>query len=338
MHAVLGIESSCDETAAGVLVDGHRVLSNVVASQNDLHAKFKGIVPEIASRAHIERINRIIREALDRAEVAPDDIEAVAATNRPGLIGSLLIGLTAAKTLAWTWGRPFVAVDHVHAHAFSPAIGLEQPPLPAVSLVVSGGHTSLYHVRDYTDLERIGRTRDDAAGEAYDKVANILDLGFPGGPIVDRLAQQGDPGAVDLPRTWLERGSLDFSFSGLKTAVLYHVHGPGRTQGGLERLGEQDKADICASFQRAVVDVLVGKVMRAVQQTRVRTVMAGGGVVANGELRARLKEACDRRRIRLYLAPRAYCTDNGAMVAYLGHHLHRLGLTTPLDITATPTL
>jgi len=338
VETVLGIETSCDETAAGVLADGRVVLSNVVASQDDLHARFGGVVPEIASRAHIERINQIVREALERAQVGPERIAAVAATNRPGLVGSLLVGLTAGKTLAWAWDKPFVAVDHVHAHAVSAAIGLDEAPFPAIALVVSGGHTSLLRIRDYTDIELIGRTRDDAAGEAYDKVASILALGYPGGPIVDRLAQQGDPNAVPLPRTWLEPGSLHFSFSGLKTAVLYHVHGPGRTTGGLERLSEQDKADICASFQAAVVDVLVGKTMRAVEQTGVQTVLAGGGVVANSELRRRLQETCDERGVRLHLAPRAYCTDNGAMIAYLGWHLLQRGVTSPLDTGATPTL
>lgn len=338
MQIVLGIETSCDETAAGLLAGGRDVLSNVVASQNDLHARFRGVVPEVASRAHIERINLIVREALDRAQVKPEDITAIASTNRPGLIGCLLVGLTAAKTLAWAWGKPFIAVDHVQAHALSPAIGMEEPPLPAVSLVVSGGHTSLILLKDFTTSQLLGRTRDDAAGEAYDKVASILGLGYPGGPIIDKLAAGGDPKAVQLPRTRLEPDSLDFSFSGIKTAVLYHVHGPGKTTGGLERLRDQDKADICASFQAAVVDVLVGKTMLAARQTGVRTVMAGGGVVANSALRAALQVACDKRKIELYLAPRTYCTDNGAMIAYLGWQMHKRGITTPWDVTATPTL
>jgi N6-L-threonylcarbamoyladenine synthase len=338
MDVVLGIETSCDETAAAVLAGGKDVLSNVVASQNDLHAKFRGVVPEIASRAHIERINLIVREALERAQVRSEGITAIASTNRPGLIGCLLIGLTAAKTLAWTWGKPFVAVDHVQAHALSPGIGLDEPPLPAVALVVSGGHTSLMLLKDCATSERLGKTRDDAAGEAYDKVASILGLGYPGGPIIDKLAKGGDAKAVQLPRPWLEAESLDFSFSGIKTAVLYHVHGPGKTTGGLEKLSEQHKADICASFQAAVVDVLVGKTMMAVQQTGVRTVMVGGGVAANSALRARMQEECDKRRIQLNLAQRTYCTDNGAMIAYLGWQLYKRGMVTALDATATPTL
>jgi N6-L-threonylcarbamoyladenine synthase len=338
MDFVLGIESSCDETAAGVLAAGKDVLSNIVASQNDLHAKFRGVVPEIASRAHIERINLIVREALDRAQVKPQDIAAIASTNRPGLIGCLLIGLTAAKTLAWAWRKPFVAVNHVQAHALSAGIGLDEPPLPAVALVVSGGHTSLMLLRSFTESQPLGKTRDDAAGEAYDKVASILGLGYPGGPIIDNLAKGGDPKAVPLPRTWLEPESLDFSFSGIKTAVLYHVHGPGKTSGGLEKLTEQHKADICASFQAAVVDVLVGKTLQAVKQTGVQTVLVGGGVAANSALRTRMQEECDKRRIQVHLARRTYCTDNGAMIAYLGWQMFKRGMITPLDATATPTL
>ncbi len=337
MNVILGIETSCDETAAGLIADGKDVLSNVVASQNDLHARFRGVVPEIASRAHIERINLIVREALERGGVAPEQITAIAATSRPGLIGCLLIGLTAAKTLAWTWNKPFIAVNHIQAHALSPAIGLDAPPLPAVSLVVSGGHTSLMLVKDPIEADVIGRTRDDAAGEAYDKVASILGLGYPGGPIIDRMAKGGDPKAVNLPRTWLEKGSLDFSFSGLKTAVLYHVHGPGKTSGGLEKLSEQDKADICASFQAAVVEVLVRKTLLAVGQTGVKTVMVGGGVAANSALRETMQRECEKRGIAAHLAARTWCTDNGAMIAYLGWHLHQRGITTPLDATATPT-
>jgi len=338
MALVLGIETSCDETAAGVVADGRDVLSNVVASQDDLHAVFGGVVPEIASRAHIERINFIVREALERAGVALAQVDAVAVTNRPGLIGSLLVGLTAAKTLAWVLDKPLIAVDHVHAHATSAAVGLDDPPWPAVALVVSGGHTSLYLVRDYTEIELLGRTRDDAAGEAFDKVASILGLGYPGGPVIDRMAQKGDAGRVDLPRTWLEPESLDFSFSGLKTAVLYHVHGPGRTSGGLERLTEQDKADICASFQSAVVDVLVGKTLRAARRTAVSSVVAGGGVVANSHLRRRLREECERAGLRLFLADRRFCTDNGAMIAHLGYYLWRRGICASLEVGAVPTL
>lgn len=334
MTLVLGIETSCDETSAGVVVDGHDVRSNVVATQFDLHAKFGGVVPEIASRAHIERLDGVIREALERAGAGRDDVDVVAVTHTPGLVGALLIGVTAAKTLAWAWSRPLVAVNHVEAHACSAAIALGHGPWPAIALVVSGGHTSLYHVRDYVDIEPLGATTDDAAGEAFDKVASILGLGYPGGPVIDRVAAGGNPSAVAFPRTMLGRDSLDFSFSGIKTAVLYHVHGPGETQGGLERLSQQDVADVAASFQAAVVDVLVAKTMMAVERTGTRTVVVGGGVAANRRLRSELGAACEREGVTLHLTPMTYCTDNGAMIAAMGYHRFRAGLTTPLDVEA----
>ena len=279
-RTILGIETSCDETAAAVVTGPHRVRSNVVATQFDVHARYGGVVPELASRAHIENIDGVIREAMKAAGVTREEIDAVAVTCRPGLAGCLLIGLTAAKTLAMAWSRPLVGVNHVHAHAASAAIEVgpdEPPPWPAVALVVSGGHTSLLRLRSPLEIETLGATIDDAAGEAFDKVASILDLGFPGGPVISRTAEKGDPRACDFPRTFLARDSLDFSFSGLKTAVLYHVHGPGKTSGGLARLRPQDVADICASFQAAVVEVLVAKVLLAVEQTGIHTVVIGGG-------------------------------------------------------------
>lgn len=334
MSTVLGIETSCDETSAAVVVDGRRVLSNVVSSQVDLHAKYGGVVPEIAARAHVERLNGVIIEALEVAGVGRDEIDAVAVTHRPGLIGALLIGLSGAKSLSWAWGKPLVGVDHVAAHAVSPAIELASAPFPFVSLVVSGGHTDLYLVRGYDRLELLGSTTDDAAGEAFDKVASILGLGYPGGPAIDRAARVGDAKAIRFPRTMLERGSLDFSYSGIKTAVLYHVHGSGKTSGGLERLSEGEIADIAASFEAAAVSPLVKKTMLAVSRTGVDTVMAGGGVVANTLLRAELKAACDAIELTLCLAAPAYCTDNGAMIAALGHHLLGLGKTAGLDLGA----
>jgi N6-L-threonylcarbamoyladenine synthase len=333
---ILGIETSCDETSAAVVVDGHSVLSNIVSSQVDLHAKFGGVVPEIAARAHLEQINLIIQEALDQASVPHHRIDAVAVTNRPGLIGALLIGLSCAKALAWAWHKPLVAVDHLKAHLLSPAIELGRTPFPLVSLVVSGGHTELYLARDYDDLELLGGTTDDAAGEAFDKVANILGLGYPGGPAVDRAARQGNPEAVRFPRTWLGPDSLDFSYSGLKTAVLYHVHGPGKTSGGLEKLGEQEIADLAASFQAAAVEPLVRKTMLAVARTGVETVFVGGGVAANSALRSQMQNACSARNLTLHLAPLEYCTDNGAMVAALGYHLLKRGQADSLDLGAFP--
>ena len=325
MTTVLGIETSCDETAAAVVVDGTDVRSNVVASQVDLHRKYGGVVPEIASRAHIECLDGVIREAMETAGAGAEDIDVIAVTQRPGLVGSLLIGMTAAKTLSWVWGKPLVYVDHVLAHACSPAIGLEAPPWPAVALIVSGGHSSLYEIRGFDAIERLGVTTDDAAGEAFDKVATILGLGYPGGPEIERAARQGNPKAIAFPRTLLGPDSLDFSFSGVKTAVLYHVHGPGRTEGGLERLTPQDIANIAASFQAAVVDVLVRKTMRAVDQRNVDAVVLGGGVAANKALRQALADACEERRLTFHAAPMAYCGDNGAMIAALGYHLYLRG-------------
>jgi len=336
MTTILGIETSCDETSAAVVIDGRQVLSNVVSSQIDLHAKYGGVVPEIAARAHVEQLNPVITEALEQAGTAPQQIDALAVTNRPGLIGALLIGLSGAKALAWAWNKPLVAVDHLRAHLMSPAIELERAPFPLVSLVVSGGHTDLYLARDYDDLELLGATTDDAAGEAFDKVANILALGYPGGPAIDAAARNGDPQAIRFPRTWLGPDSLDFSYSGLKTAVLYHVHGPGRTSGGLEKLTGRQIADIAASFQAAAVEPLVKKTILAVARTGVATVFVGGGVAANSALRAEMQAACSDRNLALHLAPLEYCTDNGAMVAALGYHLLTRGQTAALDLGAYP--
>ncbi len=334
---ILGIETSCDETAAAVVVDGVDVRSNVVASQVDFHRRFGGVVPEIASRAHIERLDTVLAEAMERAACSADDIDAIAVTNRPGLVGALLIGVTAAKTLSWRWGKPLVAVDHIAAHAYSPAIGLSAPPWPAVALIASGGHTSLYHVRDADHVEKIGATIDDAAGEAFDKVATILNLPYPGGPEIEKLAREGNPRAASFPRTLFDRDSLDFSFSGIKTAVLYHVHGNGRTSGGLERLTRSELADIAASFQQAVIDVLITKSLRAAAQTGCRTVVLGGGVAANGTLRQALADACAAEGLTFHAANRAYCTDNAAMIAGLGFHLLRRGELAALDVDAYPT-
>jgi len=271
---------------------------------------------------------------MELAGVERDGIEAIAVTHRPGLIGALLIGLSGAKALAWAWGKPLVAVDHLAAHVMSAAIDLEAAPFPFVALVVSGGHTDLYLARDYDELELLGSTTDDAAGEAFDKVASILGLGYPGGPIVDRVARDGDAKAIRFPRTMLGRESLDFSYSGIKTAVLYHVNGTGKTSGGLEKLSEGEIADIAASFQAAVVEPLVAKTMRAVNQTGVETVMVGGGVAANSVLRRELEAACAARALKLHLAGMEYCTDNGAMIAALGYHLLGRGGVATLELGA----
>ena len=334
MTALLGIETSCDETAAAVVEDGRVVRSNVVASQVAFHRKYGGVVPEIASRKHLEVINSVIGEALSTAALDLGDLDAIAVTYAPGLVGSLLAGVTAAKTLSWLWSKPLVAVDHIQAHTTSPAIGLDPPPWPAVALVVSGGHTTLFNVRGFLELERLGVTTDDAAGEAFDKVASILGLSYPGGPSIEKCARDGDPDAFKFPRTMLGCESLDFSFSGIKTAILYHVNGPGRTSGGLEKMSPQQVADTAASFQKAVVDVLVGKAMRAVSRVGARTVVLGGGVAANGVLRETLRAACTERDLTLHTAKLEYCGDNAAMIAALGFHLFRAGHTVDLSLDA----
>jgi N6-L-threonylcarbamoyladenine synthase len=337
MTLILGIETSCDETAAAVVGDGVDVRSNIIASQVDLHRKYGGVVPEIASRAHIEQIDAVIEEALAAAGCVERDIDAVAVTNRPGLVGALLVGVTAAKTLSWAWGKPLVAINHIEAHAYSPAIGADEPPWPAVGLIASGGHTSLFQINGPVAIRLLGATTDDAAGEAFDKVAAILGLSYPGGPQIERLAQEGDPEAVAFPRTMLAAGSLDFSFSGIKTAVLYHVHGHGQTSGGLEKLSRQELANIAASFQQAVIDVLVRKTMLAVGQTGLGSVVLGGGVAANRTLRDALAAACSERDLAFRAAQMQYCTDNAAMIAALGYHRLVAGDVSGLDLDAYAT-
>ena len=333
MATILGIESTCDETAAAVVADGWDVRSNVVATQVELHAKYRGVVPEIASRAHIENILPVLRESLAAAGCTFADVDAVAVAHRPGLIGSLLIGVTAAKSLAWSLGKPLIGVDHVHAHLYSVMLEKnEPPPLPAVGLVVSGGHTSLYRVGAWDDVELIGSTIDDAVGEAYDKVAAILGLGYPGGPILDGLAAKGDSRAIAFPRTMLERESLDFSFSGLKTAVLYHVRGvPGKLhQQPKPPPTEQELHDIAASFQAACVDVITRKLRRALEQTGGRSVIVGGGVSANRGLRAALATF----DVPVLFPPLRYCTDNAAMSAGLANVSWQQQRFAPLDLDA----
>jgi N6-L-threonylcarbamoyladenine synthase len=328
MAMILGIESTCDETAAAV-VGGGAVLSSVVATQTELHARYRGVVPEIASRAHLENICPVIQEALAAAGVTMGRIDAVAVAYRPGLIGSLLIGVTAAKTLAWALGKPLVGVDHVHAHLYSVVLQTgAAPPMPAVGLVASGGHTALYRLNDFLDVTLLGKTLDDAVGEAYDKVAAILGLGYPGGPIIDSLAQRGRAEAIQFPRAMLERDSLDFSFSGLKTSVLYHVRGPaGR---GEMRLGEQQMNDVAAAFQAACVDVLRQKLRRAAEKIGAESVIVGGGVSANSGLRAGLRGL----GIPVFFPQPRFCTDNAAMIAALGELLLTRGRTSPLDLDA----
>jgi len=321
---ILGIETSCDETAAAVVAGCRRVLSSIVASQHDLHAEYAGVVPEIASRAHLERIVPVIRAALAEAGLALGDLQAVAVGHRPGLIGSLLVGVSAAKALAWSLGVPIIGVDHVLAHLHSCALDDEAIEYPALGLVVSGGHTSLFLVDGPLDVQLLGRTIDDAAGEAYDKAATILELGYPGGPALDQLAQRGDERAFDFPMASLGGDELNFSFSGLKTALLYAVCGQPVGRGAaahFERdasmLDAARKADLAASFQRAAVGALLRNVSRALDRHDVSCLLVGGGVSANTRLRADLAELSRRRKIRVRLPRPEYCLDNAAMIAAL---------------------
>ena len=333
---ILGIETSCDETCAAVVADGRRVLSNVVATQVEIHRKYGGVVPEIASRAHLEALVPVTAEALEAAGVGAEAIEAIAVVNRPGLIGSLLLGVTAAKALAWLRGLPLVGVDHVESHVYAACLDTEAGVFPSVSLIVSGGHTSLYHSAGPREHRLLGSTTDDAAGEAFDKVAAILGLEYPGGPSIDRAAERGSPKAVAFTRPWLGPDSLDFSFSGLKTAVLYHVRGRGAgAKDRPTRLSDARIADVAASFQECVVDVLVGKTLRAAEREGVGRIVVGGGVAANRRLRARFQEEAARMGLELFLPKRAYCTDNAAMVAGLAWHHVRAGQADPLDLEAS---
>lgn len=332
---VLCIETTCDETAAAVVDDRLEVLASVVASQDALHQRFGGVVPEIASRAHVERILPVLHETLRRANLELADLDAIAVANRPGLAGSLLVGLAAAKALCVATGLPLVAINHLQAHVYACRIASKQEVFPCVGLIVSGGHTCLYRCLGPTDFELLGTTIDDAAGEAFDKVAGMLGLGYPGGPAIQRAAEKGNPAAYALPRAFLREPRLDFSFSGLKTAVRYIIAGPGRVNFDEIRLPPQQVADLAASFQEAVVDCLVGKSIQALEQTGLGTLCVGGGVAANARLRERLAQETQRRGIRLFIAPLALCTDNAVMGAIAIERL-KAGLVEPLDIDVLP--
>jgi N6-L-threonylcarbamoyladenine synthase len=335
---VLGIESSCDETAAAVVEDGVRTLSSVVATQHELHGRFGGIVPEVACRAHAETMLPVVAQALAEAGVALNGLDGVAVTTTPGLIGALLVGVTTAKALSWSLGLPLLAVNHLHAHAYSVWLAGEEPSLPAVSLVVSGGHTSLFLTEGPLQHRLLGGTVDDAAGEAFDKVAHILRLGYPGGPAVEEAARGGDPAAVDFPRSGLGEPDACFSFSGLKTAVLYHCLGQNASRGDIESASYEPGfvADVAASFQGAVVDVLATKTFGAAERHMAAGVIVGGGVAANGRLRERLRREADERGFVLRLAPRRLCTDNAAMTAGIGCRMLEAGDVAALDVQAMP--
>ena len=329
----LGIETSCDETAAAVLQDD-KVLSSIVSSQIDIHKKFGGVVPELASREHLKNLMPIIREALAAASVTLQDINLVAVTYTPGLIGALLVGVSAAKAIAYARGIPFIGVHHGEGHILAAHIEYPGIGYPYLALLVSGGHTALYHVKGLGEYRLLGQTRDDAAGEAYDKVAKLLGLEYPGGPVLDKLAREGDPGAVKFPRGHLE--GYDFSFSGLKTAVRNHLALFTSKDKGLDP-GLNIK-DVAASFQAAVVDTLVDRTMQAASETRVDKIVVAGGVAANSLLRARMKDEAGKRGISLYLPGLDLCIDNAAMIALAGYLHHRRGETSRLDLNPRPSM
>ena len=328
---VLGIETSCDETAAALVLGGNDIASSVVSSQIDLHAAFGGVVPEVASRAHLDLLNPVIARAIVEAGVDERRIDAVACTVGPGLIGALLVGVSAAKALALAWDVPFVGVNHLEAHLYAALLEDPSTELPIVVLLVSGGHTMLVEMTAPGEYRLLGQTIDDAAGEAFDKVARFLGLGYPGGPAIEAMARKGDPTAIAFPRAMRNDegdGRLDFSFSGLKTAVMYYVR----------KHPDADTADLAASFQEAVVDVLVHKARRAARDVGARGIALGGGVAANGRLREALLDACATDGVRGYVPSPAMCTDNAAMIAAAGWHRLRLDGPTSLDAGAVPNL
>ncbi|MBU0754363.1 MAG: tRNA (adenosine(37)-N6)-threonylcarbamoyltransferase complex transferase subunit TsaD [Planctomycetes bacterium] len=340
---ILGVESSCDECAAAMVEDGVRVLSDVVSSQVKIHARYGGVVPEIASRRHMETILPVIEQALKDAGLKAHEIDAVAVTNRPGLIGALLVGLSAAKGLALALNKPLIPVHHIEAHLYAALMNHPAPVFPLVGLVVSGGHTSLYRINSPIEVTQIASTLDDAAGEAFDKVASILGLGYPGGPVVEKTASGHGKGSISFPRSFPGGKDLHFSFSGLKTAVLYHCKGvPGKKGAPPRKTGSHEfdpenpghVADVAASFQTAVVEVLIKRTFQAMDQEGAKGLVVGGGVAANKLLRQRLKEEAAGRDISLYLSPSNYATDNAVMIAGLAYPLFNAGRIGDLETDA----
>lgn len=315
----LAIESSCDETAAAVVKNGRTVLSNIISSQIEIHREYGGVVPEIASRHHLDNINPVIDEALEAAGVGFEDLDFICVTNRPGLIGALLIGTASAKALAYALDIPLIGVHHIRGHICANYIAAPELEPPFTALVVSGGHSTLADVKDYTDYEILGQTRDDAAGEAFDKVARVLGLGYPGGPLLDRLAKEGNPEAIAFKRVYLEKDSYDFSFSGTKTGVLNYLNSK------KQKKEEINRADVAASFQAAVVEVLVTKAVRLAKERGRDKLVLAGGVAANSCLREKLGEACAKEGIKLYAPPLILCTDNAAMIGCAGYYEYLAG-------------
>lgn len=325
LSLVLGIESSCDETAASVIKDGRTVLSSVVSSQIEIHREFGGVVPELASRKHVENIIPVIQEALSRAEVELIDVEGIAVTKGPGLIGCLMVGVSTAKAIAFSLEVPLIGIDHLEAH-LSAAHLEHDVPFPFIGLVVSGGHTSLYLVKSHTEFELLGRTRDDAAGEAFDKAAKLLGLSYPGGVEIDRLAKDGNERAISFPRPFKTSSSFDFSFSGIKTSLVYYLKKN-------PEHGNSELRDICASYQEAIVETLVEKTLNAARSDGVKSVVMAGGVACNSRLRALAKERFEQEGISLFIPSPKYCTDNAAMIGALGFYRFNEGELSELRLT-----
>ena len=329
---ILAIESSCDETAAAVVKNGREVLSNVISSQIELHKLYGGVVPEIASRKHIEKINQVIEEALDTAHMTLDDLDAIGVTYGPGLVGALLVGVAEAKAISYARGLPLVGVHHIEGHISANYIENKDLEPPFLCLVVSGGHTHLVMVRDYGEVEILGYTHDDAAGEAFDKVARAIGLGYPGGPKIDALAKEGNPEAIAFPRARIEDSPYDFSFSGVKSAVLNYLN-------GCQMKGEEvNRADVAASFQKAVCDVLVEHSMHAVRDYGMEKFAIAGGVASNSALREAMRQACERRHIAFYHPSPLLCTDNAAMIGAAAYYEYKQGVRHGLDLNAVPNL
>ena len=338
---ILGIETSCDETAAAVVAQGRRVISSKVASQFETHAPYGGVVPELAGRKHLENLLPVVRASLEEAEVEPSALDAVAITSSPGLLGALLVGTTFAKAVAFGWSLPLIEVNHLYAHALSVFIDGKRPRFPFLSLVASGGHSSLFVVRSPLDLDLIGQTRDDAAGEVLDKISKFLGLGYPGGPVIDRLAAEGNPRAFRFPRGLERSRTYDFSFSGLKTSVVNHVLGSHVIQGRLADhhappLKEAELRDLAASFLEAVVDSLVDKTLRAARDRKLRTVVITGGVAANSRLRWKMKSEGKKEGVRVVFPSPGLCTDNAAMIAGAAYHLLRRGTLSDYSFRPSP--
>ena len=329
---VLAIESSCDETAAAVVVNGREVLSNVISSKIDIHKLYGGVVPEIASRKHIEKINQVIQEALEESDKTMEDIDAVCVTYGPGLVGALLVGVGAAKALAYATHKPLVGVHHIEGHISANFIENKDLEPPFLCLVASGGHSHLVIVKEYGEYEILGRTRDDAAGEAFDKVARAIGLGYPGGPKIDKLAKEGDPDAIEFPKASIDGAPYDFSFSGVKSAVLNYINGCKMKQ------VPYNEADIAASFQKAVVGVLVDHTMKAAKDYGIKKVAIAGGVACNSALRQAMEDACQKRGYKFYRPSPILCTDNAAMIGAAGYYEYKKGVRHGWDLNAVPGL